>query len=196
MATRRVEIGTTGEQLRTNLRRLRGSRGWKLADVATRMTEAGRPMAVNTISEIENGARRVDVDDLTAFAHVFGVDPNSLLLPEADVQETLRRAVHQVYDARYRRHVAESNRLTGLKIIMDLIRQRPGDVQVLTAAVVDVWKANPLAPAAQSYALLGQATEARAYRDPADDASELARLVGVGHAALQEWKNADAASTL
>ncbi|SJN37283.1 Phage protein [Microbacterium esteraromaticum] len=45
------------------------------------MTEAGRKMSPSGISKIENGDRRVDVDDLTALAYIFRTTPAALLTP-------------------------------------------------------------------------------------------------------------------
>ena len=50
-----------------------------LRDVSGRLAAAGRPMAHNTVSEIERGARRVDVDDLMALAAALDVSPIALL---------------------------------------------------------------------------------------------------------------------
>lgn len=80
MAKRRVELGSTGDEVRANLRRLRDRAGYSLQDLSERLTEAGRPLSGNTLSEIELGARRVDVDDLAALAVALGVMPNALLL--------------------------------------------------------------------------------------------------------------------
>lgn len=45
----------------------------------------GRPIAASGITKIEQGTRRVDVDDLVALALAFDVSPNRLLLePESD----------------------------------------------------------------------------------------------------------------
>lgn len=46
------------------------------------MEEVGRPIAVLGLKRIESGERKVDVDDLMAFAIVFGVSPLTLLMPE------------------------------------------------------------------------------------------------------------------
>lgn len=50
---------------------------------AKRMTDAGRKIAPSGISKIENGDRRVDVDDLTALAYVLSTTPATLLTPPA-----------------------------------------------------------------------------------------------------------------
>jgi transcriptional regulator with XRE-family HTH domain len=79
MATRRVEIGPTGETVRANVKMVREDQKLTLRDLSEKMSETGHPMAHNTISEIERGARRVDVDDLTALAKALKV-PTSYLL--------------------------------------------------------------------------------------------------------------------
>lgn len=81
MATRRIELGATGETVRANVRRVRGSLGWSLRQLSERLAVGTRPLTAQMLSEIENGSRRVDVDDLMALAHALGVTPNVLLLP-------------------------------------------------------------------------------------------------------------------
>jgi Helix-turn-helix len=44
-------------------------------------------MAHNTVSEIERGARRVDVDDLMALAAALNVSPATLLMPDTTREE-------------------------------------------------------------------------------------------------------------
>jgi len=82
MAKRRVEIGETGETVRSNVARIRKRKDLTLRDVADRLQETDRPLAFNTLSEIERGARRVDVDDLVALAAALEVSPSSILMPE------------------------------------------------------------------------------------------------------------------
>ena len=45
MATRRVEIGPTGETVRANVARVRKQRALTLRDVADRLTDIGHPMS-------------------------------------------------------------------------------------------------------------------------------------------------------
>jgi transcriptional regulator with XRE-family HTH domain len=87
MATRRVEIGPTGETVRANVARVRKRQGLTLRDAADRLTDIGHPMAHNTVSEIERGARRVDVDDLMALAAALDVSPATLLMPATTREE-------------------------------------------------------------------------------------------------------------
>jgi transcriptional regulator with XRE-family HTH domain len=92
MATRRVEIGLTGETVRANIKRLRREKDMTLRDLSDHMGRVVRPMAHNTISEIERGARRVDVDDLMALAEGLNVSPIALLMPKADTKNQLVQA--------------------------------------------------------------------------------------------------------
>lgn len=62
-----------------NIKRLRGSVQYK--ELSEQLAAIGRPMTPVAIRDAENGKRRVDVDDLMAFAIVFGVSPLTLLLP-------------------------------------------------------------------------------------------------------------------
>lgn len=58
--------------------------GWSFARLSRELTKAGRDIPPLGLGRIENGTRRVDVDDLTALAVVFEVSPASLLMPEAE----------------------------------------------------------------------------------------------------------------
>jgi transcriptional regulator with XRE-family HTH domain len=81
MATRPVEIDATGKQTAANIERLRSTLGISQRQLAARLTELGRPIPGTALSKIERGERRVDVDDLAAFAIALGVGPATLLLP-------------------------------------------------------------------------------------------------------------------
>lgn len=64
-----------------NVARLRKARGLTLRTLADRLASTDRPLSHNAISEIERGARRVDVDDLMALAYALEANPNCLLVP-------------------------------------------------------------------------------------------------------------------
>ena len=59
-------IEATGEQVAANIKRLRGSMQYK--ELSERLATVGRSMPPVAIRDAENGKRRVDVDDLMAFA--------------------------------------------------------------------------------------------------------------------------------
>lgn len=76
-----TQVEGTGQHVRENVARLRKAHGWTTYELAGRLADAGRPIPQSGISRIESGTRRVDVDDLTALAVVFGVAPAALLVP-------------------------------------------------------------------------------------------------------------------
>jgi transcriptional regulator with XRE-family HTH domain len=74
-------LGRAGETVSRNIKRLREEQRLTFVELADRLSKIGRPIPVLGLRRIERGERRVDVDDLFAFAEVFGVAP-SALLPE------------------------------------------------------------------------------------------------------------------
>jgi transcriptional regulator with XRE-family HTH domain len=86
---RLVSQGPTGDTVRQNIARLRKASGITSERLVQAMAECGYNMPRTAISEIENGGRRVTVDDLMALAIALNVNPNALLLPnysgDADV---------------------------------------------------------------------------------------------------------------
>lgn len=76
-----MDLGPTGETVAYNVRRLRGERTYK--EVSEQLGKIGRPIPPLAVRRIEEGARRVDADDLLALAVVLGVNPSALLFPPA-----------------------------------------------------------------------------------------------------------------
>lgn len=74
------QVAETGHTVAANIKRLRGTMQYK--QLAEKLVEVGRPIAELGLRKIESGERKVDVDDLMAFAIVFGVSPLTLLMPE------------------------------------------------------------------------------------------------------------------
>lgn len=74
------QVAETGYTVAANIKRLRGAMQYK--QLAEKLAEIGRPIAELGLRKIESGERKVDVDDLMAFAIVFGVSPLTLLMPE------------------------------------------------------------------------------------------------------------------
>lgn len=81
MAAKKMDLGPTGETVAANVKRLRAGTTYKA--LADKMATIGRPIAELGLRRIENQERRVDTDDLVALALVFGVSPNTLLMPDA-----------------------------------------------------------------------------------------------------------------
>jgi len=73
--------------VRRRLRQLRRDRGWSLDALATRSH-----LSPSTLSRIETGRRRIDLDQLAALAGALGTTSDHLVEPSSDA---LRPARHQ-----------------------------------------------------------------------------------------------------
>lgn len=124
------ELGPTGETVRHNIRRLRTDARMPLTELSADLGEAGRPIPVLGVRRIEDGTRRVDVDDLVAIAAALGVSPITLLMPVADADETVTAttvgelSAHQL--------------LSWLMAAADRIEARIADAEKLRAALQDI----------------------------------------------------------
>lgn len=76
--------GNTNEHVAANLRKVRQSSGVDLRELSARIKATGRVISPSALSKIENGDRRVDVDDLTVFAYALETTPATLLAPPDD----------------------------------------------------------------------------------------------------------------
>lgn len=72
-------VGTTGIAVARNIRHLREGRHLTYVALTDLLAIHGRAIAVLGLRRIERGERRVDVDDLVAFAAVFEVPVVELL---------------------------------------------------------------------------------------------------------------------
>ncbi len=73
MGNRPVEIGDVGHTVATNIRSHRETQRLTYAELSGRLAALGRPIPVPGLLRIERAERRVDVDDLTAIAHLLGL---------------------------------------------------------------------------------------------------------------------------
>lgn len=74
MPVRRVDLGPVGRVVKENVRECRVKRGLTQAQLAEKAD-----LPTQSITEIENGARRVTVDDLVSICGALRVTPNRLL---------------------------------------------------------------------------------------------------------------------
>lgn len=84
METERVRgnpPGITNKHVAANIRAARQAIGMDLQTLSRALGAAGRKLSTSGISKVENGDRRVDVDDLTAIAYVLRTTPAHLLTP-------------------------------------------------------------------------------------------------------------------
>jgi transcriptional regulator with XRE-family HTH domain len=108
-------IGPVGSAVIGNIERIRAARGISLTALSERLGAAGRPIGGTVLHRQSQGKRRVDADDLVAFAEVLGVTVADLLepppasgppgeqprMPEADpVARNLIEAVESLRQAR------------------------------------------------------------------------------------------------
>lgn len=87
MASRDIDLGPLGNILRVNLSTRRRALGLTAQEVADRTRGAVRPMGRSAVSEVERGARRVDVDDLASLAVALETSPIDLLMPPLSASE-------------------------------------------------------------------------------------------------------------
>ncbi|MEU9608716.1 helix-turn-helix transcriptional regulator [Streptomyces sp. NPDC048057] len=67
-------------------KRIRGERdrrGWSTTTLSDRLNEAGYEMNPSAVWRIENGKRRINLDEAIGFAEVFGVSLSNLVGPPA-----------------------------------------------------------------------------------------------------------------
>ena len=91
METERVRgnpPGITNTHVAANIRAARQAIGMDLRTMSDALGAAGRKLSPSGISKLENGDRRVDVDDLTVIAYLLRTTPAALLTPP-DEQTTL-----------------------------------------------------------------------------------------------------------
>lgn len=81
MTPRKNPIGPTGDNVATNVQRLRQEANLTYAELGRMLDAAGRSIPTLGLRKIEANERRVDADDLTALALVLGVSPITLLMP-------------------------------------------------------------------------------------------------------------------
>lgn len=76
-------VGDAGLRVAAVLRKRRQTAGLTTGDLADRTAALGRPILANAITKIEQGQRRIDVDDLVVLAAAIGVTAAGLLLTTA-----------------------------------------------------------------------------------------------------------------
>ncbi|MFI8535415.1 helix-turn-helix domain-containing protein [Streptomyces aquilus] len=79
-----LRVGPVGDTVRQNIRRLRESRGHSLRTLSAELKTAGHQLSGDAILKAEQGLRRLDADDLAAFATALGVALAQLFEPPTD----------------------------------------------------------------------------------------------------------------
>ncbi|WP_433608717.1 helix-turn-helix domain-containing protein [Prescottella agglutinans] len=84
MAEKKNPLGPTGQNVASNLRRLREDANLTYAELGRRLEAVGRPIPTLGLRKIESFERRVDADDLVALALALDISPVTLLMPISD----------------------------------------------------------------------------------------------------------------
>ncbi|MET7639338.1 helix-turn-helix transcriptional regulator [Streptomyces sp. NPDC005438] len=100
MSTREGPPGPYTRHVAATIRDLRERAGLNTTELARRLTAAGRPIHQTTVSRIESGSRAITVDDVAAFAAVFGVRPAALLPGDPEDPACACRLHGHSYDSR------------------------------------------------------------------------------------------------
>ncbi|MDX2697110.1 helix-turn-helix domain-containing protein [Streptomyces ipomoeae] len=83
MAAKTPEAISREAVVGANVRRLREAAGLSQAELASQVVKSGHTLGEMAVWGIENGKRRINVDDLFALGTALGVTPTSLLSPDA-----------------------------------------------------------------------------------------------------------------
>jgi transcriptional regulator with XRE-family HTH domain len=73
-------VGTAGEVLASNIKRVRTAQRLSFAELSRMLTDIGRPIPELGLRRIELGTRRVDFDDLLAISYALKVAPVDLMV--------------------------------------------------------------------------------------------------------------------
>ncbi|KUI01290.1 hypothetical protein AU189_13385 [Mycolicibacterium acapulense] len=84
MAGKKLELDRSGWAVAANVARQRGVAGLNYTELSGRLADLGRDIPPLAVRRIEEGQRRVDVDDLMALAMALDISPVALLMPELD----------------------------------------------------------------------------------------------------------------
>ncbi|MFW0787581.1 helix-turn-helix transcriptional regulator [Gordonia sp. CPCC 206044] len=85
MPATKNQPGATARTVADNVRRLRESQNLTRAEMVRRLGNIGKPIAALGLLRIEEGDRRVDVDDLMALSVALRCAPAALLMPAVNV---------------------------------------------------------------------------------------------------------------
>lgn len=88
MAGKEAARGPTGDTVAARLREVRTNLNLTYTEVSERLAAAEWPISAVGVRRIEDGERRVTVDDLVSLSAALGVSPVTLLMPITDSGES------------------------------------------------------------------------------------------------------------
>lgn len=84
-----MDMGPSGLTVAENLKRLREQQKLTYTEVSRSLDLIGRAISPLAVRRMEEGARRVDVDDLVSLSVVLNVAPVTLLIPDTSMRDEL-----------------------------------------------------------------------------------------------------------
>lgn len=84
MAGKKLELGPIGAVVAKNVTRYREAARFNYTELSAELAKHKRDISPLGVRRVEEGNRRVDVDDLVALALALNVSPLALLLPRSD----------------------------------------------------------------------------------------------------------------
>ncbi|GAA4374167.1 helix-turn-helix domain-containing protein [Paeniglutamicibacter cryotolerans] len=87
MAGQKIDIGPSGQTVALNLKRMREAQKLTYTEVSRKLESIGRAISPLAVRRMEDGDRRVDVDDLVALSVALNVAPVTLLMPNTDARD-------------------------------------------------------------------------------------------------------------
>ncbi|MFZ3558485.1 helix-turn-helix domain-containing protein [Streptomyces sp. BH055] len=136
----------------------REARGWSTNALSDRLNEAGFDMNPSAVWRIENGRRRINLDDAIGFAEVFGIDLRNLVgPPQLAAQARAMELIDDVVDA-FRATQRANATLTAARDALDSYLTEHPDIR----EEADVAVSNAIAAEANKHLL-------KAYAPPPGD---------------------------
>ncbi|MDO5372357.1 MAG: helix-turn-helix transcriptional regulator [Corynebacterium glutamicum] len=125
MKPEKAKVGPSTLTVAGNIARYRKQRGYTMRSFAEELTAKGFPISHSVISQMENGGRRIDVDELIILSACLGISPIVLLTPHVDnPDETVGSSV--------------SDTATAAAIVINLYKISPEIPQWIREAITDV----------------------------------------------------------
>lgn len=146
----------------------REARGWSTNALSDRLNEAGFEMNPSAVWRIENGKRRINLDEAIGFADVFGIDLRNLVgPPQLAAQARAMELIDAVVDA-FRETRRANSAYTQARDALDAYLAEHPDIR----EEADVMVSNAMAEASAKHLLETYGPPSAEHHDEADTSNE------------------------
>jgi transcriptional regulator with XRE-family HTH domain len=146
----------------------REARGWSTNALSDRLNEAGFDMNPSAVWRIENGKRRINLDEAIGFAEVFGIDLRNLVgPPQLAAQARAMELIDVVVDA-FRETQRANAAFTRARDALDAYLAEHPDIR----EEADVMVSNAMAEASAKHLLETYGPPSDERQDEADTSDE------------------------